>query len=108
MRRPRVRPKLAGDELLARVRGAVATGCYRILPHARRRCSEREVTAPHIEQVLETGHRVPRRDRFAPSEQDWSYCFEGRTVDGARLRVVVAFDQWMLVVTVVRLERREG
>jgi len=32
---------------------------------------------------------------------DWSYCFEGASVDGDPLRVVVAFEDWMLVVTVV-------
>jgi hypothetical protein len=35
--------------------------------------------------------------------QAWSYCFEGATIDGDDLRVIVAFEDWMLIVTVVRL-----
>ena len=106
--RPARRPKLERGELQRRVAEAIASGWYRILPHARRRCTERDVSAADIECALESGHPVPRRDRFGQGAGDWSYCFEGQTVDRESLRVVVAFDGWMLVVTVVRLNQREG
>jgi hypothetical protein len=101
------RPKLDRHELLERVGEAVRSGRYRILPHARQRCGEREVSAPDIENALEQGHPVARRDRFETGTSDWSYCFEGPSVDGNPLRVVVAFEGWMLVVTVVRLGGQE-
>jgi len=100
-------PKLGRLELLGRVARAVETGEYRILPHARRRCSEREVAVPDVEAALEKGRYVPRRDRFDERLASWSYCFEGASVDGEPLRVVVAFENWMLVVTVVLLGRGE-
>jgi len=108
MRRPNRKPKLERGALVKRVAESVTSGRYRILPHARQRCSERDVSVPDIECALENGHPVPRRDRFDSVAGDWSYCFEGRTVDEDALRVVVAFDGWMLVVTVVRLDTREG
>lgn len=95
--------KLARAALLERVRAAINDGEYRILPHARQRCSEREVSAPDIENALESGRHVARRDRYDEAYADWSYCFEGPSVDGVDLRVVVAFDEWMLIVTVVRI-----
>lgn len=101
-------PKLDKREVLRRVRDAVSTGEYRILPHARQRCTERSVSVPDIENALEAGHHVPRRDRYDEPYSAWSYCFEGPTVDGEALRVVVAFEDWMLVVTVVRLDGEEG
>jgi hypothetical protein len=102
-------PKLAKQELLQRVGHAVTSGEYRILPHARQRCTERDVSAPDIEVALEHGRHVPRRDRFDEAYGEWSYCFEGCSVDGDALRVIVAFDGWMLVVTVVRLDNtKEG
>ena len=104
MKRPGRKQKLAKDDLVARVAEAVASGNYRILPHARQRCNERDVAAADIECALENGHPVPRRDRYDNLAEDWSYCFEGRTVDEDALRVVVAFEDWMLVVTVVRLD----
>ncbi len=101
MRVPKLEPKL----LLDLVAQAVATGRYRILPHARQRCSERDVSAADIEAALENGRHVPKRDRFDEGHGSWSYCFEGRSVDDDSLRVVVAFEDWMLVVTVVLLDR---
>jgi len=61
------------------------------------------VSAPDIEYVLGTGHSVPSRDRYDEGYANWSYCFEGKTIDDEKLRVVVAFDEWMLIVTVVKL-----
>jgi len=100
-------PKIPGPDLVSRVLDAVATGRYRILPHARQRCTEREVAAADIEQALERGRHVPARDRFDAPSASWSYCFEGSSVDGDALRVVVAFEDWMLVATVVRLGGRD-
>ena len=96
-------PKLAPEELVERVSRAVATGEYRILPHARQRCDERRVSVPDIEAALDSGRHVARRDRYDERYGDWSYCFEGKSVDGDPLRVIVAFENWMLVVTVVLL-----
>ena len=104
MKRSTRGPKLGRQELVERVSKAVATGAYRVLPHARHRCDERDVSVPDIECALQNGHPVPRRDRYDIQQGDWSYCFEGRTVDEDVLRVIVAFDGWMLIVTVVRLE----
>lgn len=100
-------PKLDKAQVVHRVRDAVNSGDYRILPHARVRCSERDVSAPDIEDVLLHGHRVPRRDRYDEPYESWSYCYEGATVDDAVVRVVIAFDKRMLIVTVVRLGEKE-
>ncbi|MFT5433662.1 MAG: hypothetical protein ACI9OJ_004369 [Myxococcota bacterium] len=96
--------KIVKEKLLERVRDAVASGSYRILPHARQRCTERDVSAPDIERALEWGHHGPKRDRYDEPYEEWSYCFEGRSLDEERLRVVVAFDDGCCVVTVVRLD----
>ncbi|MFZ4739297.1 MAG: DUF4258 domain-containing protein [Bradymonadia bacterium] len=97
------KPKLEHVALVLRVREALASGKYRILPHARQRCTERDVAAPDIENALMIGRHVPRRDRYDEPHQSWSYCFDGASVDGDALRVVVSFDDWMLIITVVRL-----
>ena len=96
-------PKLAKQGLLASVAHSVASGDYVILPHARQRCTERDVAAPDIEEALSNGRHTPRRDRYDESFKSWSYCFEGRSIGQDLLRIVVAFDGKMLVVTVVRL-----
>ncbi len=95
-------PKFERQDLVDRVAQALGKGEYRILPHARQRCSERDVSVPDIEAALERGRHVPRRDRYDDRLASWSYCFEGESIDGESLRVIVAFEDWMLVVTVVR------
>jgi hypothetical protein len=100
-------PKLETGELRKMVTEAITTGQYRILPHARQRCTERDVSAPDIEVALGKGRHVARRDRYDERHGSWSYCFEGSSVDEEPLRVVVSFEGWMLVVTVVRLGRDE-
>lgn len=64
---------------------AAVTGRYRILPHARQRCDERDVSAADIEHAVAQGHRVRARDRFEQAWSAWSYCFEGKTLDDGRL-----------------------
>jgi hypothetical protein len=100
-----VTKRLKFDEksLLIKVIESITTGDYIILPHARIRCSEREVSAADIEYVLEKGRRIKMRDRFDQVLQRWSYAYEGNSIDGESIRVVIAFIQKLAVVTVVKL-----
>ncbi len=82
---------------------SAAKGDYLILPHARIRCTQREVSAVDIEYALEKGRRIKRRDRFDEGLQRWSYAYEGNNIDGEFLRVIIAFIQKLVVVTVVKL-----
>lgn len=68
--------------LLDNVKKSIATGDYIILPHARIRCTEREVSAADIEYALERGKRIKMRDRFDKALQRWSYAYEGSSIDG--------------------------
>lgn len=108
MRTRNRKPKLGRQELTIRVNQALNSGAYVILPHARQRCDEREVSLSDIEFALELGHPVPRRDRWDSWAEGWGYCFEGPTIDQEQLRVIIAFEDLMLVVTVVRLGQRGG
>lgn len=96
-------PKADERVLVATVREAIVTGDYVILPHARIRCSERDISATDIEFVLEKGKRTMSRDRYDESWKRWSYCFEGKTIDKEHARVVITFLQKMAIVTVVRI-----
>lgn len=96
--------KTEEKSLIDRVRKSIASGDYVILPHARIRCTERDVSAADIEQALENGRRIKMRDRFDETLQRWSYAYEGNSIDGEPLRVIIAFIQKLAVVTVVKLE----
>lgn len=95
--------KIDEKTLINSVKKSIATGDYVILPHARIRCTERNVSVPDIEHALEQGRRVKKRDRFDDALQRWSYTYEGDSIDGESLRVVITFIQKLAVVTVVKL-----
>ncbi len=107
MRRPTRPPKIEGALLLRIVRNAVRTGQYALKPHARQRCRERDLPASFVAWALETGRHVPSRDRYETRHGAWNYCIEGPSPDGAALRVIVTFQDWMMVVTVVRLGKED-
>lgn len=96
-------PKLKEIFLLDQVKKAITSGEYIVLPHARVRCVERDVSLADIEFILEKGRRIKSRDRFDERLNRWSYCFEGRTIDKEPARIIVAFIQKMAIVTVVKL-----
>lgn len=43
------------------------------------------------------------RDRFDQRLQRWSYAYEGNSIDGEPLRVIIAFIQKLAIVTVIKL-----
>lgn len=96
--------KIDEKKLINDVKESIISGDYIILPHSRIRCIERDVSAADIEHVLELGKRVKKRDRFDASLQRWSYAYEGLSIDGELLRVIITFLPKLAVVTVVKLE----
>ena len=95
--------KVDEKSLINNVKKSIATGDYIILSHARIRCTERDVSAADIEYALEKGRRIKVRDRFDEVLQRWSYAYEGNSIDGEPLRVIIAFIQKLAIVTVVKL-----
>ena len=74
---PTKKPKFERSELIGRVHDALQTGKYWIVPHARQRCTERDVSATDIEVALEAHRHVPRRDRFDVSAGRLELLFRG-------------------------------
>lgn len=72
--------------------------------HALQRLQQREVTHLEYRYVLKNGYREKSRDRYDESFKEWTYAMKGKTLDGRLLRVVVAFDEKLNVITVIDLE----
>ena len=95
-------PKI--EHVASSIRNHAERGDVLFLSHAVIRQGERDVTREEVLMVLIKGRHVPKRDRFDASHHAWSYAVEGRTVEERHLRVIVAFDDGMIVVTVVDLD----
>lgn len=100
-------PRPAKDpEAQAKIRAAAASGAYVITAHARSRMAQRAVTLVEVVDILATGHREASHDRYSAPLRSWTYAQRGRTPEARELRVVVAIQGLVAVVTVIDLARR--
>ncbi len=90
--------------LLQRVKEHVHEGSYVLVRHAILRKDERQIHLPHILHVLKNGRHEKEKDFFDIKRQIWKYAVRGKTVDGVDLRVIVAFEEKMLIITVIRIK----
>ena len=85
------------------IHAALAAVDYVYVGHALKRLDERKVSRPEVEQILMSGHHEKAKDQFDAVFQSWKYALRGRTAEKRELRVVVAFDSGLLVLTVIDL-----
>lgn len=97
-------PKI--ENVIARAKECITMGLYRYTAHAEDRKFERKITEEDALYVIETGWRVPTKDEFAELHQSWTYAFEGKTLQDELLRVIVGFDEnMMLIITVMNISK---
>ena len=58
----------------------------------------------HVLHVLKTGQREESREQFDVKRQAWKYVIRGATIDGIQIRVVIAFEDEMIIITVMRVK----
>jgi hypothetical protein len=97
------RPKL--ENLLEQVRQHVDDDAYDLSEHAKSRMAQRDVDLPEVVYALRHGWHERRKDKYDEAYQAWNYAIRGKTVDERKLRVVVTFEENMLLVTVIDLDQ---
>lgn len=94
------------QEVEAEVKRLLDMHLYKEGGHAIKKMRNENVTRMEIIYILRHGGRVPRKDQRNSDGTAWKYAFEGSTVDGRRLRVVVFVEDGRVeVVTAIDLER---
>lgn len=96
-------PKLNNDELLKRVLSAVESGDYLDTRHATDRKSERGISRLEIEYALKSGWHEKRKDKFDETYSSWNYAMRGKTIDKRDLRIAIAFQEKMLIITAMEV-----
>ncbi len=91
--------------VLSKIKDSASRGDYIPVEHAKQRLNEREVTDPEVRYVLKYGYRELKKDEYKPEHRAWNYAISGKTMDGRKLRIIVSFDEnLMLIITVIDLE----
>jgi hypothetical protein len=90
------------------IRLAVREGDYQFTKHAYARALQRNISDIEIFEVLQRGYPEHAKDKFEPLVQDWNYAIRGRTQGQRELRVVVAIEASLLIITVIELLTDRG
>lgn len=87
------------------VRSQVNARRYRDSRHATVKKGVRNITLQEVNFVLKYGVRKENRDRFRDDFGAWTYAYEGKTLDGDELRIIVAIDESdrLVIVTAIDL-----
>lgn len=102
MAKPKRPPKIAN--IMRLVHRHIEDGTYRDTFHSSNRQSQRNISRLEIEQVLCNGYHEKRKDEYQNQYQSWNYAIRGQTVDKRNLRVIVAFEENMLIITAIDLD----
>jgi len=74
--------------------------------HAQSRQSKRHITRPEIMYVLKHGYHERRKDKYEQRYRSWNYSVRGKTPDKKPLRVIITFEEnMMLIITAIDLKR---
>lgn len=105
MKKPHSRPTKI-ENIIAKAKQSIALGLYRYTGHAECRKYERMITEEDALYVIENGWRATVKDDFCNIHQSWKYAIEGETLQHEKLRVIIAFDENMLlIITVINISK---
>ena len=97
-------PSLKTNELLGKIIQHLQEGSYIVSMHALERQNQRLVDLKSVLYVLKNGIHEKDKDLFDVKRQMWKYAIRGKTLDGINLRIIVAFEKEMVIITVMRLK----
>lgn len=88
--------------LLPQIRELIAKNKYRLKLHAIERQIQRSVSLRDTLFVLMHGSHEEEKDSFDIQRQHWRYAIRGKTPDGIDIRVVIAIENMVIVITVIK------
>jgi hypothetical protein len=91
--------------LLEKIRDHIESRRYRVTEHAISRQKLRSLKLPDILEVLRNGFHEKEKTLFSNKFQTWNYAIRGKAIDGGDVRVIVAFEKDMIIITAIRLPR---
>lgn len=102
--------KKKDHELWKLIDEKISDGNYLFLSHAKQRLKERSVSDFEVLDILENKlhrkrKRIKSKDVYKSGYADWCYCIEGNNLDKKKIRIIISFnDNLMLIITVIRID----
>lgn len=105
--------KKSDKELWSLISKKINSGNYLFMNHAKQRLKDRNVTDIEVLDILENKAGCRRKhnkskDVYTDGYQDWNYCIEGYGLDNHKIRIIISFnDKLLLLITIIRLDNQE-
>jgi phage terminase large subunit-like protein len=74
--------------------------------HAAEEQKNDEIDMQDTLHVLKTGRHEKEKTGFDTKFQGWKYAIKGKTEDLDAVRVIIAFQKEMMIITVIKLEKK--
>ncbi len=95
---------LSSRELLRKIKDHIQKGTYIVSVHALQRQNLRLINLEDILYVLKTGSHDENKDLFDVKRQMWKYAIQGKTTEKIHLRIIISFEDEMIIITAMRLK----
>ena len=96
------RPKKISN-VMSEIHRCLRKGRYLDTRHAFERQLERQISRMEIVQVLKRGYHEKSKDTFDKAYNGWNYSIRGKTLDGRELRIIIAIENNILIITAIDL-----
>ncbi len=98
------------ENVLKVVKKHISDEAYQFSDHALEELVNDNLDLRDIIHVLLHGRHDESKTIFSTKHQSWNYAISGKTIDGLDVRVIVAFEDIMMIVTAFvygRLKRKK-
>ncbi|HEX4840014.1 MAG TPA: DUF4258 domain-containing protein, partial [Rhabdochlamydiaceae bacterium] len=93
--------------ILEMIKKSIHSRNFRFSKHAINRGVERAISFKDALDVLKNGFHNEKKTSFDPRRRIWKYAIEGITNDAIDVRVIVAFESGMVIITIIRLVKKK-
>ncbi|MDE3045631.1 MAG: DUF4258 domain-containing protein [Verrucomicrobiota bacterium] len=90
--------------MIRKIKEHIQRGTYIVSAHALKRQDERLLNLDDVLYVLKNGTRDKSKDLFDVKWQQWKYAIRGKTIESIHLRIIVSFEEEMVIITVMRIK----
>lgn len=95
------------ENILEVIKKSIQNKDYRFSKHAIERGVERSISFKDAVCILKNGFHNEKKTSFDHRRRLWKYAIEGKTTDNIDVRVIVAFESGMVVITIIRLVKKK-
>ena len=94
-------------DVLKKIKECISSEKYAFTKHALDRVQERGIDIPTTIYVLLNGNEDKQKTRFDKDINAWKYAIRGKTIENLDVRVILAIDEYeMVIITVMHVARK--